>query len=213
MALPYEQTFIYEGYARPEMAFMASLPAFKAIGRLSGAVWRAHLRSDDPSRPWRELVAQQPNDPIDVPAAGNSDNHNGLCRVECCGVIQLTEHQKRLFDWLEVNQNAVVEQTKPAIARLFDQTIQWRSSSDVREQILFPADVTYNEKLDRFEVNHLELDRNGHFLWIELESMDGWFLEHGCCVVLKDGKLWCAGSWDDIEAAHHSNGLDSAYFA
>jgi hypothetical protein len=213
MPRPYEQTFVYDRYVTPELAFFATLPAFSAIGKQFQAIWRAHLRCDDPSRPWRELVAKQPDEPFEVPAAGESDHHSGRYRVECCRAQPVTEHQKRLFDWLEANQNSVVEMVKPGIAHLFDDTIQWRSSPDLREQILFPSDATDDEKLDRFQVKHFKLEPKGQLLWIELESMDAWFDEHGCCVVLKDEKLWCAGSWDDVHAAHEQSGPDFKYFA
>lgn len=213
MTRPYDQTFIYDRYVRPETAFFAVLPAFMAIGRRMYAVWRAHKRAGDLTRPWRELVAEQSQAPLETPRVGESDNRTGRYRIECCGCKEANPAQKRLFDWLEANQTAVVEAIKPGICQLFDDTVRWRSSPDPGDQILFPVDAADEEKLDRFEVKYFKLDPQGRDLWIELETLDAWYEGHGCCVVVRDGKLWSAGSWDRVEAADESDGPDFEYFA
>ena len=120
-------------------------------------------------------------------------------RVECGETDSVTDGQKRLFDWLLANQDRVVDEMKPAVVDLFQETLKWRPGHFPHDRVLFPADATDEEKLDRFLIKHFVLDPKGERLLIELESLDAWYDEHGCSIVLRNGRLAKWGSWDDID--------------
>ena len=190
----YDTTYVYGRYVRPVLAFDADLPSFAVIGRNFARVSEAGdeipwAREEDDGTPWRELVDSQTAD----------EPTQTRYRVECGETDSVSDGQRRLFDWLLANQDHVVDEIKPAVVDLFNETLKWRAGHFPQDRVLFPADATDEEKLDRFVVKHFALDPKGERLLIELDSLDGWYDEHGCSIVLRDGRLAKWGSWDDID--------------
>jgi hypothetical protein len=189
----YDTTYLYSCYVRPVLAFEADLPSFAVIGKNFARVSEAGdeilwSREEDDGTPWRELV--------DLQTAGESAPTS--YRVECGETESVTDGQKRLFDWLLANQARVVEEIKPAVVGLFEETLKWRAGQFPGDRVLFPADATNEEKLDRFVIKHFDLDPKGEGLLIELDSLDGWYNEHGCSILLRNGRLVKWGCWDEI---------------
>lgn len=221
---PYDSPFTYTGYMKPVIAFLADLPAFLAIGRRSAALSEAALRligkrsrmvfEFEPGKNWRDLVAEaEPAAAAEqarrFPSPTLGDPRIGRFRVECGHRKEITAGQRALFDWLEAHQAEVVETIRPALLDLYQQSAERLKIVDWDSDLKYPDDITDEEKLDRLDINHFELDDDGREICIDLETEDMWFSEHGCSIVLRDGKLFAHGCWDDIENARHVASLDA----
>ena len=117
-------------YREPILSFLIDLPVLLSIGKQFDAVMDAPWEAE-PGTPWRELVAaHEPTDTEDEeefdPMAARGTPRIGRYRIECGRRRETTPEQEQFFDWLRTHQDDVLQEIRPAVVGLFDETFKWR---------------------------------------------------------------------------------------
>lgn len=109
-----------------------------------------------------------------------------------------TVNQKALFDRLETNQADVFQDVAGALRGLYATFRgQCFDPTDPFEQILFPTDDSGDVPLDRFRIEAFHLHPSADHIGLRFESLIDWSDEHGCALLISDGKV-VAGGGDDV---------------
>jgi hypothetical protein len=73
------------------------------------------------------------------------------------------------------------------------------AANDPREAVLFPADADQTDvPLRAFAVERIELDPDGKFAILWLDTLFPHFDEHGCGIRIENGKVARYGTWDEV---------------
>lgn len=116
----------------------------------------------------------------------------GRYRFNCGDRDQPTENQKALFDRLVSTQTEIFQEVAGALADFYALCRGHCAESELSEpyvQILFPADDSGNVPLDRFRIQSFALHPTADEIGLSFDSMFDWCEEHGCAVLVSEGKV------------------------
>ena len=179
MKRPYDNTFGHDyGRGRPVLSFEAPLERFESIGLKGEAILDASIRHAE-GRPWRQLVQEE----FEKISASPVQSF----RFECGG-DKVTQLQRDLFDDIEDNQDEYLNSVSSGLQLLFQNTLENRVHS-AEQDIIFPADASYLEILDRFAILYIDLSNPERGIEIVFESLDLWLDEHGCVLRIQERQL------------------------
>jgi hypothetical protein len=142
--------------------------------------------------------------------SGDADSENEQCerlpagqfRFETARGKEFTQRQKELFDWLAANQAQVAKEVKGTLATMFEQMAEGVDREDPTERVLCPESASPDTALDRFRISAFILDRTDRRIGLQLESLFYHYDEHGCAILVEDGKVTDYGEWDAIEVLY-----------
>lgn len=121
----------------------------------------------------------------------------GQYKFDCGHRAQPSENQNALFDRLETNQTDVFREVAGALREFYaTYRSQCFDPTDPYEQVLFPVDDSGDVPLDRFRIEEFLLYPSADQIGLAFESLVDWSDEHGCALLVSNGKLVEGGSRD-----------------
>ncbi|HVW37563.1 MAG TPA: hypothetical protein VHB99_09660 [Pirellulales bacterium] len=114
----------------------------------------------------------------------------GRYRFDCGDRARPTEHQKVLFDRMEGGQTQVFQEVAKALREFY---LLCRGHCgepiDLYDQILFPGGGSEDVSLDCFRIQSFLLHPSAEQIGLTFDSLFDWCEEHGCAVLVSDGKV------------------------
>ena len=116
----------------------------------------------------------------------------GRYKFDCGDRDEPTENQKALFDRLQSTQAEIFREVAGALAELYALCRGHCAESELSDpyvQTLFPADASGDIPLDRFRIQSFLLHPTADEIGLSFDSMFDWCEEHGCAVLVSEGKV------------------------
>jgi hypothetical protein len=142
----------------------------------------------DPAAAMKNLMADLPDIPEEVDDQAEPEMPvlpEGMLRF-ACGQKKVTPAQRKLFDQLQKDQHLLLPQIERALRQLHAQMNEGQDN-DPREVVLFPPDVDQSDvPLSAFSIERVELDRDGRYAILWLDTLFPDFDEHGCGIRIEN---------------------------
>jgi hypothetical protein len=154
----------------------------------------------DPAAAMKNLMAGMGEMPGENEGEDESDMPalpHGSLRF-ACGQKKVTPAQRKLFEQLQRDQQSLLPQIEQALRDLHAR-MNPGQKDDPREDVLFPPDPAHSDvPLNAFAIERVELDRDGRYAILWLDTLFPHFDEHACGIRIENGTVTRYGSWDEV---------------
>jgi hypothetical protein len=131
-----------------------------------------------------------------------------------CGVQDApADEQIALYHQFIDKQKSLGPEIESALRQMHSLMRPPKPFSDPSDAILFPDDAERSDvALQCFRISAVDLDpRRGGRIVLSLETLFGHYEEHGCHIVIRNGKVEKFGTWDEVLNEGDDYGEESGF--